>query len=355
MIDNKVLYYPHTEFYDINWVKASLCIWDKIYRIVPSSYTPYDYDELQVFIENGLIENIKIENDDLAQTANKFTEFWDNVPSMPAGIEGYDSINLHKDKVDARLLPILESLSKTFNVSEWLNLSEPVVNAYMLFFAETISRRRKLPKVTDNPDMYSVMHYFLSDGNVDEDFCTGQQEEYTSNLILESILPVGIESISSEKIIEFRYETVKERTSFRNYVGELIDEIKEIESESYAKELVFDKISDLEKVNGNIKQYIKEFGYDFMRSALIVGLPTTLTAMSTFGGSSYPFEIRNILGSVSIGAVSSLANILNSRRKKWTSSEALFLHKMNNKFGSSRGLELSPVRHYRILEEFIND
>jgi hypothetical protein len=53
-----VLYYPTIEFYDEVWLKTSLCLWDKIYRIVPDSYKPKDSDEVKTAIDNGLVKNI---------------------------------------------------------------------------------------------------------------------------------------------------------------------------------------------------------------------------------------------------------------------------------------------------------
>ncbi|MCD6447284.1 MAG: hypothetical protein J7L40_03875 [Candidatus Marinimicrobia bacterium] len=73
-----VLYYPTIEFYDETWLKASLCVWDKIYRIVPSSYDPKDSDEVKIAIDNGLVENISLSKADLSQTAEMFEAYLEN-------------------------------------------------------------------------------------------------------------------------------------------------------------------------------------------------------------------------------------------------------------------------------------
>ena len=68
-MNNKILYYPTIEFQDETWLKASLCIWDKVYRIVPSTYRPMDSDEVKIAIDNNFVEDIIISEQELSQTA----------------------------------------------------------------------------------------------------------------------------------------------------------------------------------------------------------------------------------------------------------------------------------------------
>lgn len=60
MLSKNILYYPNIEFFDETWVKSSLCIWEKIFRIAPTSYSLKDSDEIKEAIDAGLIENILI-------------------------------------------------------------------------------------------------------------------------------------------------------------------------------------------------------------------------------------------------------------------------------------------------------
>jgi hypothetical protein len=77
-----VLSYPTIEFYDDTWLKACLCIWDKVYRIVPSSYRPNDSDEVKLAIDCGLVENVTLSQGDLEATAADFENFWLDAPLM---------------------------------------------------------------------------------------------------------------------------------------------------------------------------------------------------------------------------------------------------------------------------------
>ena len=72
---SEVLYFPSIEFYDNSWLKGALCHWDKIYRIVPPSYAPRDSDEVKEAVDAGLVESINLNEADLSDTADKFTDF----------------------------------------------------------------------------------------------------------------------------------------------------------------------------------------------------------------------------------------------------------------------------------------
>ena len=71
-------------------------------------------------------------------------------------------------------------------------------------------------KLTDNGDMFSVMHYFANDGNFDEWVYNQEAKEFSSALAISSILPNGIESIKIEKVLEFRESTEDNRKYFNS-------------------------------------------------------------------------------------------------------------------------------------------
>ncbi|MCC7572813.1 MAG: hypothetical protein KO464_05435 [Candidatus Methanofastidiosum sp.] len=49
-----ILYFPSIEFNDENWVKASLLLWDRIYRITPNNYIPNDNETILEAVDNDL-------------------------------------------------------------------------------------------------------------------------------------------------------------------------------------------------------------------------------------------------------------------------------------------------------------
>ena len=156
LTDGKVLYFPTIEFQSDAWVKSALCVWEKVYRIVPPSYVPQDSDEVKEAIDAGLIESVKMTSADLTKTAADFQKFTDEAAEFPAALQGHDSVRLHEEKVDQRILPLLQSLAKRIDPDGWLSVSEPVANAYMLFLGKTVAHRRQLAEVTDNEDIFTV-------------------------------------------------------------------------------------------------------------------------------------------------------------------------------------------------------
>src|SRR6266404_2125856 len=67
--DGRLLYYPSIEFQNEVWVKAALCVWDHLFRIVPSTYIPTDSDEIRKAVDAGLISDIRLSTGDLSDCA----------------------------------------------------------------------------------------------------------------------------------------------------------------------------------------------------------------------------------------------------------------------------------------------
>jgi DNA-directed RNA polymerase specialized sigma54-like protein len=253
---SSVLYYPTIEFQDETWLKSALLTWEKIYRIVPASYKPFDSDDVIRAIDLGCIENINLTKSDLTQTASSFQEFWDNVPFIPAALEGTDDTEarLHPDKVDSRIRPILESLAKNIDAEGFLRLSPEIANAYMLLLSETISRRRQIPKLTDNPDMFAIMHYFANDGNFDEWLTNDESKEVTTTVVLENILPDGISDMDMKEVLKFRDQFKSYREDFRNSIMSFTQQLALIEDQEFAQ---IEMLNSMRKCNDLIEDFLR--------------------------------------------------------------------------------------------------
>ena len=352
-----ILYYPTIEFYDEAWLKSSLCFWDKIYRIVPSAYNPKDSDEVKIAIDNGLVEGIILNKKDLAQTAEMFKTYLENAGIVPAAVEGWENANvrLHPEKVDARILPILEGMAKKFDPDGFLSISEEVANIYMLFLADVVSKRRGISKLTDNGDMFAIMHYFANDANFDESICNEESTEVTSSLVISTLLPKGLEFMSIDKVIEFRKNTEDGRGKFRESIDQLVSEICSIEDEGFKKKRIIEYQDKIDKSNRNMLKQAGEVLNDFKYSLLSIGLPTTISAVSLLAGVGNAFDLTQIGKSCFIGVISALADASRSKRKSWKSSDTFYYHQMEKVFGSEKGVRFTIPQFHRIYEEFIND
>jgi len=358
-INASLLHYPTIEFIDDTWLRACLCIWDKIYRIVPPSYVPVDSDEVKLAIDAGLVENINLQKEDLSKTADRFEAFLKKVPFIPAGVEGYDSfdIKVHPEKIDARIRPLLESLSKKVNPDGWLSLSPEVANAYMLFLADTISRRRQIPKLTSSSDMFAIMHYFSNNGNFGEWLYNEEQEEVTAALVLPAILPSGLEYIHMKEILVFRNKYEENRHLFRELVQSFVNDLSKIEDKDHAKQITKDFRENLKINNHSFLKKARKVIEEVPLAMISVGFPTTISAIGVLaalrGGD--PYDFINISSSCLIGIVASVADAKKSVRKNWSSTESSYYLALNKMFYADGELKFTIPRYDRLMNEFVND
>jgi hypothetical protein len=353
LLDENVLYYPSIEFNNPSWVKAALCIWEKIYRIVPSSITPNDDAEIRIAVEEGLIRNVPIEEGDLSNTSEEFFNFIASLPWLPNGLEGSedDLINLHKDKVDYTLYPILKELAQKIN-GDWIVLNSRLANGYMFFLANSISKRRRLPKITDRQDVFSIMPYFEQEGNFDEYVSASGREQYYSSIIFPTFIPGGVTRVNIDQILQFRKETGELRRNFRQAVEEFAVNLLKIDSKDYAQELSNSLRKKLESNKKGILETAKLYAKDFIPSFLTIGLPTAISTLGLLGSDGNPFQMKKIIDSVCVGAISAMAN---SNSRIWSPQMASYYLKLNRKFYDGESFNLEIPRFDRIFEEFIND
>ena len=352
VLNSSILYYPSIEFPDDGFIKSSLCIWDIIYRIVPESYTPNDSDEIKIAVQEGAIKNIKLSKSDLNIASDGFMDLLTGSSFLPAGLEGYETIDLHKEKVDARLYPYLKELASQVT-GDWLTLSEQVVHGYMLFLANSICQNRNIPKITDNPDVFSIMTYFENDGQFDEGVLRDNAGEYYSSIIIPNLIPAGVERTDIETVLRFREKTAKGRAEFRDTISGFTDELKEINDREYAREVTENFRVHLEDSKQSISETGKAIVKNFIPSFLTIGVPTQVSTLGLLGINGDPYSINNIMKSFFISSVAAFADGY-SKSKSWKSQTASYYIGLKTTFEDGVG-RISTPRFDRIFEEFIND
>lgn len=354
---NATLYYPNIEFCDSTWLKASLLIYDKIFRIVPRSYSPIDSDEVKIAVDKNLLEDIHLNQSDLEQTAQEYEQFLSSVPALPAAVEGYDTVRLHEDKVDDRIRPILEALSNKIDPDGFLSVSREVANTYMLYLANVVSKKRGITKLTDDPDMFSIMHYFANSGNFEEYCChlDPDSKEVAASFLVSYILPKSIEYMSINEVVKFRDKTHSAREAFKESLDNFIDKASHIEDTDFLKKHADEFIREIEKRRDRIADQTKEFAKDILYSLISVGLPATLTALSLFVAESDIFGLTTVGKSCFIGAIASIADTAKSRRKEWKSTDSFYYLQLKKVFGDKTGVKFSTRNYHRVFEEFMND
>jgi hypothetical protein len=354
---SEVLYFPSIEFLDDSWLKGALCHWDKVYRIVPQSYTPKDSDEVKEAVDAGLVESINLNDADLSEAADKFIAFWDTAPFVPAGFEGYDDepIRLHPEKVDERIRIQLSALASRIDNEGGLSLSKEVANSYMLFLSEAISRRRMLPKITDSQEMFTAIGYFQQDGNFDEFVYNDEAEEFIGTLTLASLVPSDINYYSMNKVIEFHKKSAEGRAAFRDSVSELIDELKGIKDRVFFEKRIKKFDEELRASRKSLASIVSSGGADIGYAMITAGVPMMLASLGVMGMAGDPWGLQSLGASAFFGVTAALADHTRSRRSQWTSNEASYWLSLHSAFESEGGVHLRVPQFHRGFEEFIND
>lgn len=351
-----ILYYPTLEFQSETWVKASLLFWDKIYRIVPANYKTRDSDEIKIAISNGFIEDIELTNKDLSQTADKFELFCNKLQFSPAGFESstYD-VRLHTDKIDSRLKSYFKQFSEYEDRQGFLKIPQELANGYMFYLSDTVSKRRNIAKLTDNPDMYAAMIYFDGDGDFDEELYDDNNPETYTNLLIERLIPKDIQSLNMELVIKLHKELENDKREFRKLVNEFSEKLAKIEDQKTAiSEIYYFKKTFLEsKMTWNEK--FKSLKIETEDSLLYAGLPmfATSTIASLYGNGAY--DLTELSKGLLLSGVATITSMGKELRKKWTSKKSNYYLEISKQLTSNKTSTIQIQNISKRLNEFVND
>lgn len=347
----RVLYFPTIVFQSDAWLKSALCVWDKVYRICPPGYSPRDSDETKQAIDAGLVETIPLSKEDLATTADQFEKMMENAIAFPAALQGHENVRLHSEKIDARLLPLLEELNAVVNSDGWLSVSEDVANAYMLFLSRTVARRRGIAAVTDNDDVFTAFTYFGFDGNFDDWVTNPDAEDVAATLVLPTLLPAGIEDSAMREVLAIRSRYQDARIAYRRTIESLAKRVSEISDRGHARELLreFDDSLKSGRATGGA---IKIPDLSAVRQGFLsAGIPAAAGALA--GGTGTGWGIAGAAAAVAV--VGTMAHALGESRKIWKKSDAFYHLELHRRLSVEAGPEGPMPRYRRLFHEFMDD
>ncbi|MEL1246108.1 hypothetical protein AAEO56_17675 [Flavobacterium sp. DGU11] len=356
---DSILYYPTIEFQNETWVKSTLSFWDRVYRIVPNGYHPNDSEEIYIAKQEGLIVDIDLTSEDLKRTAIEFEKFCDDASSIPAGLDAslYE-VRLHSDKIDERLKPFFTQFSKSIDSEGFYKLPSKIANGYMFFLSDAVSKRRNIPKLTDNPDMFTAMTYFDVEGNIDHWYTDDEASESYSNLVIENLIPADIRSLSIKELIKINSGMAEYKKEFRKSVSDFSEKITKIEDAGFALQELKNFKNELTQINANKNEVLRTYVKELQSSLLYVGLPLFTTSMI---GSIYstPLDLYSTMVQVSkgifLGGVASLGNAAKDVRKRWTSSQSNYYLELKKHLTSPDNAQIRITNMNDRMEEFIND
>ncbi|NHN68229.1 hypothetical protein G7W60_10315 [Pseudomonas fluorescens] len=349
----RALHYPSIEFQDIDALKRSLLIWDGIHRIVPAGYAPQDDAEVRVAVQAGAIDNLTLEAIEKHNAAHRFLDYYKlrNRPDYPlvwpAGCSSESFTLINPDKIEAKLLPLFESLSQRLTSEGFMEVPDDLAGGYMFYLATSVAERRSLQLTTDSSDCWAVGTYFANEGCFTEAVYDNDADAYLANMAIDDLLPRDLTHVSIDALLRFREDHAEVRSNFHNELNQLKAQISACNNKGHAEYIVNDFVKRFEQAKADYRKTLGFFRREDVCSLLSVGLPTSATMIALPGlGSGDPYEPWRVGVGILLGAVSALASRELGRKPKSIASYLV---------GSER-LSRYPGRTlHRKFEEFIND
>ena len=354
-----LLYYPTIEFQDETWLKSALIFWDKIYRIVPSGYSPNDSYEVDIAKSEGLIEDINLSAEDLKNTADTFEEFCEGLSFFPSGFDASTyEVRLHSDKIDDRLKPFFRQFSESVDKQGFYKIPENIANGYMFSLSDTVSKRRELSKLTDDPDMFTAMTYFDVEGNFDEYLTDEEAKDIYTTLIIENLVPADVRSVSIKRLIDLNRDSSEYKNEFKKRVSEFNQKLSKCEDKEFATKLIQNFRKEITEVNTSYNEILKTYFNDLKSSLIYVGVPVASASIlgSVFSSKSELFEVAyEIAKGITVGTVASITATGREVRKRWSSKKSNYYLELKKELTSSENARIKISNFSRRLDEFIND
>lgn len=349
---DSVLYFPHIEIANSQWLKTSLLLWDNVYRIVPRSYTPLDNDDTKKAVDAGLVRAVNLEGPDMQGISRKFSKFLRNLPFTPAGLQSGEISLLHPEKVDAALYPLLEQYARGEKRGGWIELPREIVRGYMFFLSTQVAKRRKLERCTDDKYAFAVSSYFSERANFGERLYQPESPGFYTSLIFEDLLPSDVDHIPMDQIIRIARDSRDERIAFREQLLKFASELCECESRDHANTITNDFKRDLIVARDRLKASQGFLGEHDRGSLFTMGIPVALTAFGgLISGGVDPFEIHTLASSLLIGAIAAYADFRKVLSTAKNPYGVAYLVSLEKQFV---GTDRYPAFD-RYLEEFVND
>jgi hypothetical protein len=354
--NNSLLYYPTIEFQNRSWFKSSLTIWDKLYRIVPNGYYPKDSDEIKEAIDHGLIENIILQPEDLKEASDGFFSFLESLEFNPSGFsaEEYES-RLHNDKLDYRMREFFKTRTKGYDNEGFYRLPSEVANGYMFFLAQSIAERRNIPKLTDNPDMFTAMSYFDAKGNFDELISATEGNEAYTTMTIETMIPADIPYLSITKIIEWNKHLTNMKRELRQELEKFMDEIKVIEDKKFALERVKEFKSTLMGKSATWTETLLKITDNIIPACIVSGFPAAISASIAMSTSNDPVTIGGVATAVYFSTMGIMTKSIDKVSTMWNSNNSNYYLRIRKELKSGRPSKITYPRWEAMLDEFVND
>lgn len=350
---SQALHYPTIEFQDIDALKRSLLIWDRVFRIVPQNYTPEDCAEVSTAVAAGSVVNLNVDANDKSKAAHHFLDFYSrrndskSKLTWPAGFSTETYTRINPDKIDAKLLPLFEQLSQRLSADGFLEVPHEHAGGYMFYLANAVAKERSLNLLTDSSDYWAVGTFFAQNGNFSDHVYDEKSNAFLANLAIDDLLPADLTGVPIDTVLRFGEDNAALRGEFQKELALLRDEISRCNNKQHARYIVGDFVKRFERAKTEYKKSLSFFRKPDVYSIFSVGLPVTATILSMpLVATADPYTPLRLCVGALIGAVSSFATRELNKKERTVASYLVDAEKLTK--------TPSWLLH-RKFEEFIND
>ena len=347
---DSILYYPSIEFTSDAWVKASLLVWDRVYRIVPKDYCPRDNYAIREAVDADLVCDIHLEDNDRNETLLDFQRFIDSQPQLPHGLNShYEAHTLHRDKIDERLYPHLEEVAHQVFGDGRLWLASGLARGYMHYLSLAVARRRNLCRGTDDRDSWSISPYFSENGNFNQTLYQDDAPLFYCSSIIDDVVPLRVATTPMSAITKFVHDRSDEKKQFRESLHSVTESLAKCESKERWEHIKGTFIKGLERKKDQLRRSMDFCNRTDLCSLFAVGMPASITTLSLFG--TDPYELVPLSSSLLVGAVAAYASGKLVRKANRPPAMVSYLVDLDETLAREKRIPYFQ----RSLEEFIND
>lgn len=235
MIKEKVLYYPYINIPNSVWLKQMLLYWDEIGIITPYEYIQnpdkLDNHTRQLVRENLIIQVLALEYiQDIPNFKDSFIQYLNSLDARIIDKRKKDFINEKYCKIHIEKLNGVEDDLIRLGLADYLNypwfyVEKITAFEFMYYLTSVLCNLQELNYKPFTDNIIQVKNFFST-----TDYNVNIESENLRIELLDSILPIPINSISAIQIKRFKDKYHDELLDFRITVEKEIGSIVSIEN-----------------------------------------------------------------------------------------------------------------------------
>jgi len=279
------LYYPYLQFGDESWVKTAALYYEGLTRIVPQDYETNDSETVRRLIDG--CEFVRdhdpgYEADEIEDHFKRLSEEYlsdeeFSIPLMEGIRKHFPSgtrFNLLKDKLSLAITKYLDAKGDAYLFCNdnifWVSVDAPIGALYMTCLANKISEKTGIPIVTDTPAYQPLIQGLQQDYYAPH---TSDRGQAVASMVIETVVPKGIESVSVDQILDFRDDYRLERVRFYEAIEEIARDAPIINDSEALNDYVKQKATIVEANTRDLKQSLEEVNIDTANKLLAISTP----------------------------------------------------------------------------------